>query len=128
MLIGAAFPFSALLVCWGFGASLSTAVAVASWTSAAIVIATEIVLGLRAELEGKEMVIQTGVGVLLGLLIVAMRVLLHERPARSGVLQTCQTGPEQNAIRHVLRQRRPGWPVSRPSSPAADGARRPGAP
>jgi hypothetical protein len=77
VLIGAAFPFSALLVCWALGASLSTAVAVASWTSAAIVIATEIVLGLRAELDGKEMVIQTGVGVLLGLMIVAMRVLLH---------------------------------------------------
>ena len=77
VLIGAAVPFTMLLVCWAVGASLSTAVALASWTSAAIVIATEIVIGLRAELEGRELVIQTGVGVLLGLLVVAMRVLLH---------------------------------------------------
>jgi hypothetical protein len=42
-----------------------------------IVIATEGVLGLRAELEGKELVAQTAVGVLLGFLIVAPRVLLH---------------------------------------------------
>jgi hypothetical protein len=77
VLIGAAFPFTALLACWLFGASLSTAVALASWTSAGIVIATEVVLGLRAELEGRELVAQTAVGVLLGFLIVAMRVLLH---------------------------------------------------
>jgi hypothetical protein len=77
VLIGAAVPFSVLLVCWASEASLSTAVALASWTSAAIVIATEIVLGLRAELRDKELVAQTAVGVLLGLMIVAVRVLLH---------------------------------------------------
>lgn len=76
VLIGAAVPFTMLLVCWAVGASLSTAVALASWTSAAIVIATEIVLGLRAELEGKELVAQTAVGVLLGFMIVLIRVLL----------------------------------------------------
>lgn len=77
VLIGAAVPFTVLLICWAVGASLITAVALASWTAAGIVIATEIVLGLRAELEGKELVAQTAVGVVLGLLIVAMRVLLH---------------------------------------------------
>ena len=77
VLIGAAIPFGVLLACWAFGASLSTAVAAASWTSAAIVVTTEVVIGIRAELEGRELVIQTAVGVLLGFMIVLLRVLLH---------------------------------------------------
>jgi hypothetical protein len=77
VLIGAAVPFATLLVCWALAASLSTAVALASWTSAAIVISIEIVIGLRAELRGRELVAQTAVGILLGFLIVAVRVLLH---------------------------------------------------
>jgi hypothetical protein len=77
VLIGAAVPFSVILVCWIAGASLTVAVAAASWASAAIVIATEVVIGLRANLTGREMVRQTVVGAILGLLIVALRVLLH---------------------------------------------------
>jgi hypothetical protein len=77
VLIGAAIPFSALLVCWVAGASLTVAVAAASWASAAIVIATEVVIGIRADLKGREMVRQTVIGVFLGFLIVGVRVLLH---------------------------------------------------
>jgi len=77
VLIGAAIPFSALLVCWISGASLTVAVAAASWAAAVIVIATEVAIGRRAQLKGREMARQTAVGVFLGLLIVALRVLLH---------------------------------------------------
>ncbi len=77
VLIGAAVPFTVLLICWVAGASLTLAVAAASWASAAIVIATEVVIGLRAQLTGREMIRQTVVGAFLGLLIVATRVLLH---------------------------------------------------
>jgi hypothetical protein len=77
VLIGAAVPFSVLLICWVAGASLTLAVAAASWASAAIVVATEVVIGIRAELTGREMARQTIVGAVLGLLIVAVRVLLH---------------------------------------------------
>lgn len=77
VLIGAAIPFSVLLVCWVVGASLTVAVAAASWASAGIVIATEVVIGLRAKLTGRELVVQTVVGAVLGLMIVAVRVLLH---------------------------------------------------
>ena len=77
VLIGAAIPFAMLVICWIVGASLTLAVAAASWASAAIVIATEIVIGVRANLTGRELVRQTVVGAILGLLIVALRVLLH---------------------------------------------------
>ena len=77
VLIGAAIPFFEILVFWVVGASLTTAIASASWTSAGIVVAIEIVIGVRADLKGRELVRQTTVGAVLGLLIVALRVLLH---------------------------------------------------
>jgi hypothetical protein len=64
-------------VCWVSGASLTFAVAAASWAAAGIVIATEVLIGLRAKLEGRDLVRQTLVGVVLGLMIVGLRVLLH---------------------------------------------------
>ena len=77
VVFGTLGPVLALLICWAAGAVLATAVTVAIWTSVAIIIATEVVLGVRAELTGRQLVIQTGMGVLLGLLVVALRVLLH---------------------------------------------------
>jgi hypothetical protein len=77
VVFGALGPLLALLICWAAGAVLATAVTIAIWTSVVIVIATEVVLGVRAELTGRQLVVQTGMGVLLGLLVVALRVLLH---------------------------------------------------
>ena len=77
VIFGALGPLVALLICWAAGATLSTAVTIAVWTSVAMIVATEVVLGVRAELTGRQLVVQTGMGVLLGLLIVALRVLLH---------------------------------------------------
>jgi hypothetical protein len=77
VIAGALGPLLALLVCWGAGATLSTAVTVAIWTAVVIIVATEVGLGVRAELTGRQLVVQTGMGVLLGLLVLALRVLLH---------------------------------------------------
>lgn len=77
VVFGALGPVLALLVCWVGGAGLSTAVTIAVWTAVAIIVATEVVLGAKAELTGRQLVIQTGMGVVLGLLVVALRVLLH---------------------------------------------------
>jgi hypothetical protein len=77
VVFGALGPLLALLVCWVAGTGLPTAVTIAVWTAVAIIVATEVVLGIRAELTGRQLVIQTGMGVLLGLLVVALRVLLH---------------------------------------------------
>jgi hypothetical protein len=74
---GALGPLLVLVVCWAVGVGLPDGVSVAIWTSVAMIIAIEVVLGVRAELTGRQLVVQTSMGVLLGLLVVALRVLLH---------------------------------------------------
>ena len=70
-------PFLVLMICWAFGASLYTAVTTAIWTSAAMVVAIEVLIGLRAELTGRQLVLQSAFGAFLGLLIIALRIVLH---------------------------------------------------
>jgi hypothetical protein len=77
VIYGTAGPLAALLVCWASAATLSTAISAAVWTAAATIVASEIVIGVRSELRGRELVIQTAFGAVLGLLVVALRVLLH---------------------------------------------------
>ncbi len=77
VIYGALGPLLAVLICWAAGVQLNTAVTVAVWTAVAIIIATEVGIGIRADLTGRQLVVQTGLGVLLGLLVVAVRVLLH---------------------------------------------------
>jgi hypothetical protein len=77
VLIGAAVSFVVLLICWAAGASLNTAIVVSSGTAAGIVTGSEILIGVRAELTGSDLVRQTSIGIILGLLIVAVEVLLH---------------------------------------------------
>lgn len=74
---GALGPLLVLVVCWAAGADLSTAVNIAIWAAAAIIVGTEITIGIQAELTGRQLVIQTGMGVMLGLSAEALRVLLH---------------------------------------------------
>jgi glycerol uptake facilitator-like aquaporin len=77
VIYGALGPLLVLLVCWVAGAGLNTAVNIAIWAAAAIIVATEIAIGIRADLTGRQLVIQTGMGVVLGLSAEALRVLLH---------------------------------------------------
>jgi hypothetical protein len=77
VLLGAAVPFLVLIVCWVFGVSLNTAVNIAIFTSAGMVVAIEIGIGLRAELTGHELVLQTAFGAFLGVLVIVLRILLH---------------------------------------------------
>lgn len=77
VLLGAAVPLIVLVIFWAAGASLSTAVTAAVYCSAATIIALELVIGVRAGLTGRQLALQTAVGAALGLLIIALRVLLH---------------------------------------------------
>jgi hypothetical protein len=77
VIYGALGPLLVLLVCWAAGAGLTTAVDIAIWAAGAIIVATEIAIGVRAELTGRQLVVQTGMGVVLGLSAEALRVLLH---------------------------------------------------
>lgn len=77
LLPGAGVPLVALLVCWLVGASLSTAVNVAVWTSAVMVVLLEFTAGVRAEESGRDLAVDTAVGALVGLLVIALRYVLH---------------------------------------------------
>jgi hypothetical protein len=77
ILIGAAIPLLALLVDWAFGVSLDTAVLTALITAAVIIVLLELAAGLRSKQSGLELVMQTLFGAVLGLLIIALRLVLH---------------------------------------------------
>jgi hypothetical protein len=77
ILFGAAVPLIPLLVWWLTGGQLTGAVTAAVWTSAVTIVVTELLVGLRAELSGRRLVAQAGIGALLGLLVIALKVVLH---------------------------------------------------
>lgn len=77
IIVGAAVPLLALLICWLAGATLGSAVTVAIWTSVVVIVAVEVTAGVRAELTGRELMTQIAFGALFGLLVVALRLVLH---------------------------------------------------
>jgi hypothetical protein len=77
ILAGAALPLLSLILSGIAGAKLSTAVAAALWTSVALVVLIEFVVGVRSGARGRELAAQTAVGVVLGLLVIAMRAVMH---------------------------------------------------
>jgi hypothetical protein len=74
---GAAIPLLALLICWVAGVHLTDAVTAAIWTSAAMIVIVEVVAGVRAELVAGAMVAQTAIGAFFGLLVIALKLILH---------------------------------------------------
>jgi membrane protein YqaA with SNARE-associated domain len=77
ILLGASFPLLALVISWLAGAKLDTAVSIATWTSAAMVVIIELAVGVREHLAARDFAAQTGLGMVLGLLVIALRTLLH---------------------------------------------------
>jgi hypothetical protein len=77
VVVGALGPLVAVLVCWAVGTGLDAATRLGVWVAGAIIVATELLLGIRSHLEGRELVVQTAFGVVLGAAVVALRVLLH---------------------------------------------------
>jgi hypothetical protein len=77
ILVGASFPLLALMIGWVVGAKLETAVAIATWTSAAMVVIIELAVGVREHLAPRDFAAQTALGIVLGLLVIALRTLLH---------------------------------------------------
>jgi hypothetical protein len=77
ILLGAGVSLVPLLIWWVAGGSLTAAVTAAVWTSAAMIVVYEVVAGVRADLTGKELVLQTAVGAALGVLVIVLKMLLH---------------------------------------------------
>jgi hypothetical protein len=77
LLAGAAVPLVPLLAWWAAGGFLQNAVSAAVWTSAAMIVVIEVVAALRAQLSGRELIGQIALGALLGLLVIALKLVLH---------------------------------------------------
>ena len=77
VLLGAALPLLVVLGLWVGRVRLTAAVTAAIWTSAMTIVAIEATIAVRARLPRRELVLQTAVGVVLGLLVIVLRVLLH---------------------------------------------------
>jgi hypothetical protein len=77
VLYGGVAPLLVIVGCWVGGAALSTALSAAIWTAVGFVVVVEVGLGIRADLPARDVIRQTLVGIVLGLLVIALRVLWH---------------------------------------------------
>ncbi len=77
ILTGAMLPLLALLLCWVLGVALATGVEAALWTTVGSLLAFELIAGLRAKSTPRELVFEAGVGITMGLAIIALKVILH---------------------------------------------------
>lgn len=74
---GAAVPLIALVIAWAAGAAQETAVTAALWCAVATVVAFELVAGIRSRAKPAELALEVGVGIAMGLGILALKILLH---------------------------------------------------
>lgn len=74
---GALLPLIAVLVSWGVGARLSTAVLAGLWTAAGAIVAGELVAGTRRGAPAGELVANALVGLGLAGLLFGVRFVLH---------------------------------------------------
>ncbi|HEX4009672.1 MAG TPA: hypothetical protein VHX62_06675 [Solirubrobacteraceae bacterium] len=74
---GAAVPMVSLLIFWAAGATLNTAVIGTVYVADATIIGAEILIGWRADLRGAALIAQAAIGAVLGVLVLALRLLLH---------------------------------------------------
>ena len=74
---GGSIPLLALLVAWAAGASQTTGVNAAVWAAIASLIAFELLAGLRADATPRELALEGGIGVAMGLAILALKSLAH---------------------------------------------------
>jgi hypothetical protein len=77
IIVGAAVPLLTLLICWAAGVRLTSAVTAAVWTAAAMIVIVEVVAGARAGLSAGALLAQAVVGALFGLLVIALKLVLH---------------------------------------------------
>jgi hypothetical protein len=74
---GAAVPLAALVIAWAAGATQEAAVTAALWCAVATVVAFELVAGIRSRARPAELALEVGVGLVMGLGILALKILLH---------------------------------------------------
>jgi hypothetical protein len=74
---GALVPLLVLFGCWAAGVDLYNGIRLAIWSSAAMIVVAELVIGIRSDQHGRELAISAALGVVFGLLVIALRLILH---------------------------------------------------
>jgi hypothetical protein len=74
---GASLPLLGLLIAWIAGAGQETGVSVALYTAVAAIVLFELAAGVRSRSTPRELLFKTGVGVAMGLAILAMKGILR---------------------------------------------------
>jgi TM2 domain-containing membrane protein YozV len=74
---GAAIPVLVLLIAWASGAAQASAVNAALWSSVASLICFELVAANRAPATLPERALEVGVGLAIGMGILALKIVLH---------------------------------------------------
>jgi hypothetical protein len=77
ILEGALLPLVVILVSWAAGASVNTAVTIATWTVAVTILFLEFLAGWRSRLALERLWVQAALGTLIGFAIIALKLLLH---------------------------------------------------
>jgi hypothetical protein len=74
---GATLPLLALVLAWIAGATLSTAVTAALWSTIASLIAFELFAGVRSRASPRELALDVSVGAAMGVAILILKIILH---------------------------------------------------
>ncbi len=74
---GATIPLLVLLIAWAAGATASSAVSAALWTTVGVIVTLEVVAGWRAGLHARGLLLRAGAGAAMGLAIAALHLVLH---------------------------------------------------
>lgn len=77
ILAGGVIPVLPVVIWWIAGGKLTNAVSAGIWTAAGMIVIYELVAALQAELTTWERIAQTAVGATLGVLVIAIKVVLH---------------------------------------------------
>jgi hypothetical protein len=74
---GALVPLLVLIGCWIADVKLHNGIRLAIWASAGVIVAAEVVIGIRADQHGRELAVSAALGVVFGLLVISLRLILH---------------------------------------------------
>ncbi len=77
VIYGAVVPLLLVLGCWIAHVSLRWGLTLGVYAAAAMIVATEIAIGLRSDKHGRELLVSAAFGVLFGLMVIALKLILH---------------------------------------------------